>query len=80
MFLPVLVALVLSGEPVVSAVPCQTIADCWLDPSGNAIARPKKQKGKPLPKGDCGKNLNWLRRRLTCEQKFCTVQYIGDKC
>ena len=35
---------------------------------------------QPLPKGDCGKNLNWLRRCVTCEQRFCTVQYVGDKC
>lgn len=80
MLLPLLVSLVLSSPPIVSAVPCQTVADCWLDDSGNAIQRPKKLKNKPVPKGDCGKNLNWLRRRLSCDESFCTVQYVGDKC
>jgi hypothetical protein len=62
------------------AVPCQTIADCWLDADGKAIARPKRFRSKPVPRGDCGKNLVWLRNRLTCEANVCAVTFIGDRC
>ncbi|MBK7857336.1 MAG: hypothetical protein IPJ65_01680 [Archangiaceae bacterium] len=75
-----LVAWLLSAEPVVSTVPCQTVAECWLDADGKAVARPRAKKGRALPRGDCGKNILWLRNRLSCEQRFCVVQFIGDKC
>lgn len=65
-----------AGTPVA----CTTVADCWLDPKGAAIPRPAKLKGKKLPQGDCGKNLLWLRHRLTCEEQVCTVKYLGDAC
>lgn len=64
------------GTPVA----CQTVADCWLDPQGAAIPRPAKRKGQKLPKGDCGKNLLWLRHRLSCEEQVCKVQFMGDAC
>jgi hypothetical protein len=64
------------GRPVA----CATVADCWLDPKGAVIPRPAKLKGKKLPQGDCGKNLLWLRHRLTCEEQVCTVKYVGDAC
>lgn len=61
-------------------VACRTVADCWLSPSGDPVKRPKRHRGKPLPRGDCGKNLRWLRNLLTCEESVCTVKRIGDKC
>ncbi len=61
-------------------VACRTVADCWLSPSGEPVRRPKRHRGKPLPRGDCGKNLRWLRNILTCEESVCTVKRIGDKC
>ena len=64
----------------VSEVPCETVAECWLDDEGQPIARPKKLRGKPVPKGDCGKKKLWLRNRLSCEESLCTVAHIGDKC
>lgn len=66
----------------ISEVPCQTVAACWLDPDGKPIARPKKLKGRPLPKGDCGKNKTWLRNVLTCDEvkRVCVAEYIGDRC
>jgi hypothetical protein len=59
---------------------CKTVADCWLDDDGNAIARPKSQRGRPLPKGNCGENLLWLRNVLECQQGFCASKHIGDMC
>jgi hypothetical protein len=47
---------------------------------GNAIARPKRYRGKPLPRGDCGKNLHWLRHRLVCEGGVCVSRNVGDMC
>ena len=70
----------LAAEPVVSTIPCKTVAECWLDEDGKPIARPKSKKGRPIPKGDCGKNLFWLRNKLTCEDGVCVGQLIGDKC
>jgi hypothetical protein len=64
----------------VSDVPCKSIAQCWLDEDGKPIARPKKLAGKPLPRGDCGKHLEWLRNRLECDQNRCTATFVGDKC
>ena len=75
-----LVLWLLAADPVKSDVPCETVAQCWLDDDGKAIARPKSKKGRPLPKGNCGKNLFWLRHRLTCEEGVCVSQFIGDKC
>ena len=76
MLAALLVALVLSADPV----PCQTVADCWLDADSRPIARPKKLRGKPIPKGDCGRKLQWLRHKLACEQNVCTVTNVGDGC
>ncbi len=64
----------------VSPVPCKTVADCWLSAQGQPIARPKHKRGRALPRGDCGKNLVWLRHRLSCEQDVCVATLIGDKC
>lgn len=82
-----LIALMLSllaapaAAPVaVSPVPCQTVADCWLAADGQPIARPKHKRGRALPRGDCGKNLLWLRHRLSCEAQVCVAVRIGDKC
>lgn len=79
-----LLTLLLSAEPdphtTVSTVPCQSVAECWLDANGKPIARPKKQRGRPLPKGDCGKNLLWLRNVLTCEQNVCVARFVSDGC
>jgi hypothetical protein len=61
-------------------VPCRTVADCWLDRDGKVVARPKQFKGKPLPRGDCGEKLYWLRTHLTCEAKVCVATQQGDKC
>ncbi len=79
--LRVLLALFLSASPDGGAgVPCDSVAQCWLDEGGKAIARPKKLRGRPLPKGDCGPNLLWLRNRLTCEDRVCTAVHVGDRC
>jgi hypothetical protein len=75
---------ILGGMPMaqttVSEVPCKTIADCWLDAEGKPIARPKAKRGRSIPRGDCGKNLLWLRNRLSCENQVCTAQHVGDRC
>ena len=75
-----MVAWMLSAEPIVSTVPCKTVAECWLGPGGTPIARPKSMKGRKLPKGDCGKNLLWLRHELSCQQNVCVSTYVGDMC
>ncbi len=75
-----LVLWLLSAEPVVSTVPCKTVAECWLDEEGKPIPRPRSKKGRAVPRGDCGKNLLWLRHRLTCEENVCVSLNIGDKC
>ena len=83
MFTPLLLWLLaaLPLAPVTaSAVPCKTVADCWLDQDGNPIARPKSKRGRSLPRGDCGKNLLWLRTRLSCDNHVCTAEHIGDRC
>jgi hypothetical protein len=82
LLLPVLIAVVLSSPPksTVSEVACQSVADCWLDAESKPIARPNKLKGRAVPRGDCGKKLQWLRNRLACEESVCTVTFIGDKC
>jgi hypothetical protein len=61
-------------------VPCHTVADCWLDRDGQAVPRPKKFKGAPLPIGDCESKLTWLRTKLTCEANQCVATVVGDKC
>lgn len=76
----VLVLWLLSADPVKSDVACETVAQCWLDESGKAIARPKSKKGRALPRGDCGRNVLWLRNRLTCDEGVCVSQNVGDKC
>jgi hypothetical protein len=83
MALLLLVGWLLGGNPdrtTVSTVPCHSVADCWLDESGKPIARPNRFKGKRVPKGDCGRNLLWLRNRLTCEGNVCVAENIGDAC
>lgn len=81
LLLPILVSLVLAQpKTTVSDVSCQTVADCWIDADAKPIERPKKYRGKAIPRGDCSKKLLWLRNKLTCEQNLCTVTHIGDKC
>jgi len=79
-----LTLLLLGAEPdlhvTVSTVPCKTVAECWLDDDGKPVARPKRFKGRKLPKGDCGKNLLWLRHVLSCEQAVCVAKFVGDRC
>lgn len=80
MTLALLIALVTS-TPDAGVVSCKTVSDCWLDADGHAIARPKKFKGKALPRGDCGKNLLWLRNTLECSDAgLCVATHVGDKC
>ncbi len=76
----VVLAAVPYGTVTVSDVPCKTVADCWLDKDGKPIARPKRMKGKKVPKGDCGKNLLWLRNVLTCEKDVCVAKFVSDMC
>lgn len=64
----------------VSTVPCRTVADCWLSADGKPIRRPKTQRGRAFPDGDCGKHLVWLQNRLTCENHVCVAELIGDRC
>ncbi len=80
--LPLLMSVVLSADPktTISDVPCQTVADCWLDADAKPIKRAKKLKGKAIPHGDCGSKLLWLRNKLSCEENVCVVKLIGDKC
>jgi hypothetical protein len=61
-------------------VPCETVADCWLDGDGHPIKRPPRLRKKQLPRGDCGKNLVWLRNRLSCEEHVCVAVFIGGRC
>lgn len=68
------------AQITVSEVPCKTVADCWLDEEGAPIKRPKAKRGRSVPRGDCGRNLLWLRNKLSCENQVCTAQHIGDKC
>lgn len=63
-----------------TVIPCKTVADCWLDKEGKPIPRPRAKRGRPIPSGDCGKNLLWLRTRLSCEQQVCVAVNIGDAC
>ena len=64
-----------------STAACTTVAECWLDADGKPIARPKKFKGKKLPKGTCSTSgLLWLRHKLTCQQNLCTAEFVGDMC
>lgn len=62
------------------APPCRTVADCWLDDDGRPIRRPKRFRGKRLPKADCGVHLLWLRNHLSCEQSVCVVTHFADRC
>ena len=62
------------------AAPCRNVGDCWLDDRGNAIARPKRLRGRKLPKGDCGRNLLWLRNELSCAEGRCVALPVGDRC
>jgi hypothetical protein len=75
-----LVLWLLAAEPVRSDVQCRTVAECWLAEDGKPIARPRSKRGRPLPRGDCGKNLLWLRHQLSCEAGVCVSQLIGDRC
>lgn len=80
LLLSALAALALAQPPArtVSTVACKTVEDCWLDPSGAPVKRPK---GKRPPTPSCsGKGLVWLRNTLTCEENVCVATHIGDKC
>jgi len=66
--------------PDTAGVHCRSVRDCWLDGDGHPIARPKRYRGKPLPRGDCGAHLNWLRNHLSCEEQRCVVRHVGDRC
>jgi hypothetical protein len=66
--------------PAAEGAPCETVADCWLDPTGRPIKRPARFRRRPIPRGDCEKNILWLRHRLTCDQQRCTATFIGDTC
>ena len=50
----------------------------WLDDSGDAIARPKRYKGRRLPRGNCH-SLLWLNHRLACEEHVCVSIYVPDR-
>lgn len=81
----VLLGLILATSSLARAeepapVACKTVDDCWLDDDARPIRRPKQHAKKPLPRGDCGKRLKWLRTRLTCEENICVAKNIGDKC
>ncbi len=69
-----------ASRTIVSDVACESVAQCWLDDEGKPIARPRRLRGKPIPRGDCGRNLKWLRNRLTCQEQRCAAVRIGDKC
>ena len=78
-------SMLLTVEPRVqeSTAVCTTVADCWLDDAGAPIARPKKFKGRKLPRASCqGAGLNWLRHMLSCdpEKKVCVALDVGDRC
>jgi hypothetical protein len=60
--------------------PCKTIKDCWLDPTGKPIKRPKKLRNRRIPRGDCEGNLLWLDYHLSCEQNHCVSIYFADRC
>ncbi len=64
----------------VSEIPCNTVAQCWLDDAGHAIRRPKKYAGRSLPRADCQGNLLWARYRLLCVQHRCESLFVGDMC
>ena len=66
------------AEP--APVQCKTVDDCWLNESGEAIKRPKRHRGKAIPRGNCGNRLHWLRHLLSCEENVCKAKLIGDKC
>jgi hypothetical protein len=68
------------GGVTVSAVPCTSVADCWLDANGKPVARPRRFRGRRIPRGNCGSNLLWLRYRLMCEKDLCAAENVGDKC
>jgi hypothetical protein len=81
-----LLALLVVGDvpdagPVAPApVSCRTVNDCWLAPDGKAIPRPAKFKWRAIPRGDCGKNLLWLRHELTCTENQCVSRNRSDMC
>ena len=80
MTLALLIALVTS-TPDAGLVSCKSVGNCWLDAEGHAIARPKKLAGRPLPRGDCGKNLRSLRNKLECSDAgVCVATFVGDRC
>jgi hypothetical protein len=37
-------------------------------------------RGRPIPKGNCGENLLWLRNVLECKDSVCSAKFIGDMC
>jgi hypothetical protein len=79
--LALLASLLASPPPLkVSKAPCQTEAECWLDADGNPIARPKSKQGRPIPRGNCGALLVWLRNELSCQENVCVARLVGDRC
>jgi hypothetical protein len=80
-----LLSLMLSSAPADESVPpsgppCKSVEDCWLDSGGAAIARPKRLRKKPFPRGDCGMHHQWLSHRLSCDEGRCVSRHVGDKC
>jgi hypothetical protein len=69
-----------TAVPAAGAVPCRSIADCWLDEAGQPIKRPRKLRGRQVPRGDCGANIFWLHHRLECIAAQCHVTIVGDRC
>jgi hypothetical protein len=59
---------------------CHSINDCWLDGDGTPIKRPRSKRGKPIPSGNCGGRINWLRYRLGCSEGRCVADFVGDRC
>jgi hypothetical protein len=69
-----------TSDAAPAGVSCETVAQCWLDPAGNAIRRPKKFSGRPLPHGDCSGRLVWARHRLLCLRHRCQSIPMADMC
>jgi hypothetical protein len=73
-------SMALADNSLPAGPPCKSVGDCWLDEEGHAISRPKKLRGRPIPRGDCGSKLLWLRHRLACIDERCVAVNVGDRC
>jgi len=69
-----------ASDTAPGGVPCDTVAQCWLDPAGKAIKRPVKYAGRRIPQGDCSGKLVWARHRLLCLEHRCESIPIADMC